>query len=147
MARCNREPGIRSGIYLAVSSRALQRVPDVIRLDLPDGDRSFRLRPRSGFPFLLGQALRWRTVPDTIFRCAEETRRRVLGRDASGPGALRRPSPQLAWLDRSCCVPIRAVSAVPRPCIARHGQQVRTARQLHQSRVDLLAVLNLRAND
>ena len=40
MARCNREPGIRSGIYLAVSSRALQRVPGVIRLDLPDGDRA-----------------------------------------------------------------------------------------------------------
>ena len=41
-----------------------------------------RLRPRSGFPFLRGLAPHWGTVPDTIFRCARETRRRGRGRDA-----------------------------------------------------------------
>jgi hypothetical protein len=41
-----------------------------------------RLRPRSRFPSLREPAPCWGTVLDTTFRCAEETRRRGLGRDA-----------------------------------------------------------------
>jgi hypothetical protein len=40
------------------------------------------LPPRSRFPFLREQAPRSGTVFDIIFRCAEETRRRVRGRGA-----------------------------------------------------------------
>src|SRR5438874_1891427 len=80
-----------------------------------------QVAPRFGFPFPRGQAPCWRTVLDIIFRCDQETRRRGLGRDASGPGALPRPFPQVAWLDRSCCVPTRAASVVLPPCIARHA--------------------------
>src|SRR5437762_6486328 len=43
---------------------------------------SLRLTPRSRSPFLRGQVPRWRTVLDIIFRCAQETHRRVRGRDA-----------------------------------------------------------------
>src|SRR5438552_1676877 len=43
---------------------------------------SLRLPPRSRSPFLRGQVPRWRTVLDIIFRCAQETHRRVRGRDA-----------------------------------------------------------------
>src|SRR5216117_3833970 len=43
---------------------------------------SLRLPPRSRFPFLRGQAPRWGTAPDTIFRCVQETRRRDRGHDA-----------------------------------------------------------------
>jgi len=80
-----------------------------------------QVAPRSGFPFPRGQAPCWRTVLDIIFRCAQETRRRVRDRDASRPGALPRPFPPVAWLDRNCCVPTRAVSVIPRPCTARHA--------------------------
>ena len=43
---------------------------------------NLRLPPGSGFPFLRGQPPCWGTVLDIVFRCAEETRRRVQGRDA-----------------------------------------------------------------
>jgi hypothetical protein len=41
-----------------------------------------QVAPRFRFPFPRGQARCWRTVLDIIFRCAQETRRRVRGRDA-----------------------------------------------------------------
>src|SRR5438093_898120 len=43
---------------------------------------SLRLPRRPRFPFLRGPASRWGTVLDIIFRCGQETHRRVRGRDA-----------------------------------------------------------------
>ena len=46
------------------------------------GNAHVELPPRVRFPFLREQAPRWGTVLNTVFRCAEETRRRGRGRDA-----------------------------------------------------------------
>src|SRR5439155_10241977 len=121
-------PSIRArlsslGITRSCGAAAMSRFSraEGLLLGLKSPVCSLRLPRRLAFPFLRGPGPHWETVLDAVFRCAQETRRRGRGRDVSGPGASRPPFPQVAWLDRSCCVPIRAVSAVPQPCIARHA--------------------------
>ena len=108
---------------------------------------SLRLPPRSGFPFLRGRAPRWGTVPGTIFRCAKKLVVVVGVVMREGQALHAGHFRNLHGLIEAAVAPSAPFLQFLSRVLRVMDQQIGAARQLHQPRIDLLAMLDIRAND